>query len=424
VHRTLPRVALKFFHFRLDPVNGKVFGSFERAVLKFEQFLKEKTLQLPRLRWQSSLVHSDVVASSWMSLLAIPLNISPLTKRYAQNFELAHASSSPLVPLECSWETFIYLALAMGVSPYSNDWQSLMDLASPHDTALSRLKLSSEQFAQPYEEAITLLEITFNEGCPVATLLNPVITIDIRQMFGWSLVMVLNKSGKCYTVPLLAQDNLTVDKLPPLAILKSLSWDLTDDDLIRLALTWTWYCEDYFDSKSNAERIPTPQIILKARQLATEQLQNLPHGKGALNSLLQTSSADVRLSIETAIQSGYGSINPRSWEAFTALQSMKDLRASLRPEAFLDKNHPVVTLSSLEEEHAILARIIVAFSAACATKQYRWDEEGRRWEEGKWRTTMNGMTARKIPQLPPEPMSLLLGADDANSLRPSKIYLS
>ena len=119
----------------MDPAAGSISVGVDTPKLHFDILWRSLTPAFPNIRWVSE-CQNDLLGESWMGLGGIYPWYYGSRKRFVVESDLRVQS----VGLECDWNAFVRLCLALGVDPYAG---GLLDLKRNMSTSFKDFVLKS-----------------------------------------------------------------------------------------------------------------------------------------------------------------------------------------------------------------------------------------------------------------------------------------
>ena len=271
--RFLPAAASAFFSLHPDPVAGTVICSFRKPTFEFHDVLDGLKRGRAQVNIQSlPYVERQGLGASWMRLIhAIGLE----SQRKKQFQRIVVNSSLDVNPpaMNCSWKSFVFLALGLGVDPMDPVFHGL----GGRKDAVSEQSLQSTVLRSETEQR--LVEIRWHEGAPCLELTEHCSSWSVRRSLAQFLHMVSVREGRkevLHFVPVTGEKGQT----PTAEICDCKETNLNTVEFstlrnIHYAITWTLYFEELLH-QIPCEIIPIPQSLLLLQFEITEELHQIP----------------------------------------------------------------------------------------------------------------------------------------------------
>ena len=271
--RSLPSAARTFFNLHPNPVGGTVLCSFKAPEFNFEDVL----VDLARGRAQINIrslpyVERQGLATSWMRLIQA-IDLETRHKKQFQRIIVDSSLDVDPVAINCSWKSFAYLALGLGVNPIDPTFHGLgrgkdaVDEQSLHSTALHS------------ETGQRLIELRWHQGTPCLELTEQCSSWSLRRSLAQFLHMITVCDGRqeiLHFVPVVFETSKT--PISQICDCKNTTLDPVKFSTLRnihYAITWTLYFEEILH-QIPYEEIPIPQSLLLHQFEITEELHQTP----------------------------------------------------------------------------------------------------------------------------------------------------
>lgn len=271
--RSLPPAARSFFNLHPNPVAGTVLCSFKEPEFEFEDFL----INLRRGRAQidiQSLLHVERqgLGTSWMRLIQAVGLESKRKKRFHRIIVDSTLDVDP-VAINCSWRSFVYLALGLGVNATDPIFHGL----GRGKDAVNEQNLHSTALLS--ETGQRLIETRWHEGVPYLELTEQCSSWSVRQSLAQFLHMIIVCDGRQEILHFVS----VVDETPRTPNLQICDCkDIVLDPVkfstlrkIQYAIIWTLYFEE-ISHQTPYEEMPIPQSLLLLQFEMTEELHQTP----------------------------------------------------------------------------------------------------------------------------------------------------
>ena len=271
--RSLPPAARSFFSLHPNPVAGTVLCSFKEPEFEFEDFL----INLRRGRAQIDIqslpyVERQGLGTSWMRLIQA-VGLESKRKKRFQRIVVDSTLDVDPIAINCSWRSFVYLALGLGVNAIDPIFHGLgrakdaVNEQNLHSTAL--LSETGQRLIETrWREGVPYLELT--EQCSswsvrrsLAQFLHMIIVCDSRQEI-LHFVSVVNETPRTPNLQICDCKDVVLDPVKFNTLRK-----------IHYAIIWTLYFEEIFH-QTPYEEIPIPQSLLLLQFEITEELHQTP----------------------------------------------------------------------------------------------------------------------------------------------------
>lgn len=271
--RSLPPAARSFFSLHPNPVAGTVLCSFKEPEFEFEDFL----INLRRGRAQIDIqslpyVERQGLGTSWMRLIQA-VGLESKRKKRFQRIVVDSTLDVDPIAINCSWRSFVYLALGLGVNAIDPIFHGLgrakdaVNEQNLHSTAL--LSETGQRLIETrWREGVPYLELT--EQCSswsvrrsLAQFLHMIIVCDSRQEI-LHFVSVVNETPRTPNLQICDCKDIVLDPVKFNTLRK-----------IHYAIIWTLYFEEIFH-QTLYEEIPIPQSLLLLQFEITEELHQTP----------------------------------------------------------------------------------------------------------------------------------------------------
>jgi len=252
----IPALARKHASLTVDPAAGVVVVVLDklelRAVNIFSRGCQQKSLAPGIVRH----IDPQLVGCSWMGFYEA--GILPTKGMGSQRVIIDASLRFESVGLYCDSETFLFLALGLGVDPYCNQLHRIAE-GTMHDMSNT-----------------PVLDVTIIRHSATVQLRSG-LSFSERRALAWFCTMIVQTDSGILYIPLSkATENGDFTQQPRLHSIKPELKKLDNDGVdLNLALHWTFYAESIFYNEGNGELLPVPQKVLQAREAALAQLQTL-----------------------------------------------------------------------------------------------------------------------------------------------------
>jgi hypothetical protein len=261
----------------VDPASGTVSIILDNLELKWQNVLGRASDFESLAPRQVKDVDSQLVGASWMGLLQTGLQPSRLwgsSQRMVVDSSMRFESRG----IKCDWEGFLFLALGLGVDLYRGRLQDILasetylTLEDTNGRAVMNLQnLDDGSWSARLERGLSFSE---------------------RRAMAVAGVMMLRDRKDFIFVPLAQSvapaSHGTADfrKIPdPATVLDALTEAESSDNLLGLALTWTFYLESIFYGEGRQELLHVPQFVLKAREDSLADLRAVDSLRDVLTTI-------------------------------------------------------------------------------------------------------------------------------------------
>ncbi|OCL12734.1 hypothetical protein AOQ84DRAFT_227156 [Glonium stellatum] len=373
---SLCKNAKPLFDFRIDPVAGIVATSFYGATLT----VSDLNEGLPHLDLHTQTVacpENYLLGATWMSLLDLRLPIKSRDRRYAQRFLVDTTMKTDFFGLKLDWASFVYLALALGVSADDPGFCDIKRSLSHDVYPAKRVTLCSVHGE--------VIGVTFAEGVPVAELLGRELKFSLQRALAWDLVMVTAENqGQSRLVPLMGPGGSLLSGNST----EEFSLGLFNNPQreaafalkpVEAALIWSLYVEETLHSSNSppGEILPVAQDVLKVRQDAILELRRLQNLEQRLESVFP-----LNWELREKLASILGPVPQHTedmyldtmWPLLQNNATFQDIRDNFSPSLQYRVRNDA-DLNDLSTPMALLARIFLATSVVQKWKQEDWDTE-------------------------------------------------
>jgi hypothetical protein len=284
----------------------------------------------------------------------------------------------------CDWESFVFLALGLGVDPYHGGLQGLLTTAE--DTQTIR---DSEDNPVMILRRVDGGSWTAQLGCNLS--------FSARRAMAVAYVMILPTNDKIgfiplgqYSAPAVAPsaDQCAVPTMS--SIYEAISRAETPENHLSSALTWMFYLESVFYGETQQELLPVPQSVLQAREKAVAELGKIVALADTLNGIFRNKPLEDKIidALELAkreLPSYTIERRPRRralvpencptyvdiHDAVTQNPLYQQLRNQFYPPpaALRGQN---IDLGDLKSQAAVLARVILGISIVQVWQREEW----------------------------------------------------
>lgn len=358
-----------------------------------------------------------------MSLLDLQLPIHNHSLRYPQRFVVDSSFKTQFTGLKCDWPSFVYLALALGVSAYDNGLLQIRRRCDTHFDSIKEVTLYSITDQD-------LIEVSFTQGTPVGKLKRKS-KFSLRRALAWDLVMAVpSAQGVMELVPLIPPTSFSEnDESKSCCVAPGCSSSSQREmrytkNRLEAALTWVLYVEQTLRLAGAMEPhlLPIPQDVLEIRMNTAVELRTLEHLNSRLAKIFPSDTVLTKRLTEILQPSQESRAFPppnnqhqRSvdndfeldiWPALRDNTTFQALRRNFDPSPHVRTNADV-DLNDTSSDISLLARIIIVTSTA------------RKWKKREWITDA-GIDGRVRPVMPANPMVALF--DKGDRPPPQDIY--
>jgi hypothetical protein len=285
--------------------------------------------------------------------------------------------------VRCDWESFVFLALGLGVDPYRGGLQGL--LTTVEDTQTIR---------DSKDNPVMILRRV--DGGSWTAQLGCNLSFSARRAMAVAYVMILPTNGKIGFIPLgqysppavaPSADQCAVPTM--LSIYEAISRAETPGNHLSSALTWMFYLESVFYGETQQELLPVPQFVLQAREKATAELEIVPladtlHGIFR-NKPLEDKIIDALELAKRELPSYTIERRQRRkvlapencptyvdiHDAVTQNPLYQQLRVQFYPSPAVSRGQ-IIDLGDLKSQAAVLARVILGISIVQVWQREEW----------------------------------------------------
>lgn len=271
--RSLPPAARSFFNLHPNPVAGTVLCSFKEPEFEFEDFLINLRRGRAQMDIQSLLyVDRQGLGTSWMRLIQA-VGLESKRKKRFQRIVVDSTLDVDPVAINCSWRSFVYLALGLGVNSIDPTFHGLgRGKDAVNEQSLYSTALDSQTGQR-------LIEIRWHEGIPHLELTDQCSSWSVRRSLAPFLHMITICDGRqeiLHFVPVVNETSKTPNS--QICDCKDIVLDTVKFSTLRqihYAITWTLYFEEIFH-QTPYEEISIPQSLLLLQFETTEELHQTP----------------------------------------------------------------------------------------------------------------------------------------------------
>lgn len=271
--RSFPVAARPFFNLHPNPVGGTVLCSFRKPKFDFQNVLVEFKRVRAQINFQSlPPVQRQGLGASWMRLIQA-VGLEPQRKKHFQRIIVDSSLDVDPMAMECSWKSFVFLALGLGVDATDPTFHGLgRGKSAVNERDLHSTALSSETGKH-------LIELRWHEGVSCHELTEHCSSWSVRRSLAQCLHMISMSDGRLEVLHFV----LVVNEAPSAPIAQIC--DCMDIAIypvkfsvlrtIHYAITWTLYFEEIVH-QIPYETILIPQSLLLSQFEIIEDLHKTP----------------------------------------------------------------------------------------------------------------------------------------------------
>ena len=273
--KLLPSRADRYVSTALNPTSGSVALTSIKCELKWRKALTQSR-GISLASSNVGPIDPNLHGGSWMGLLQVGISPSPVYGG-ARRTIVDSTLRIEVAPMQCDWETFVFITLGLGVDVRNGGLQELLSGASHPKTLRD-------------ESGQDLLDLYHLESSTWIAQLKPGLSFSWQRALAVaSIAVTIHEETVCFialgSLTDATQVKTSAFHKPPQhnEIWRSLEAIETSSDVVSLATTWVLYWEDLFRQTEQYHYVP--QWVHYARDIALDDLQSVIELRRSLDIL-------------------------------------------------------------------------------------------------------------------------------------------